>query len=417
MDRQKDVVIIGAGIVGVCTAYYLLERGRQVTILDQSDTCSGSSYGNAGAISPSHAIPLAAPGAVESALKWMFSPESPFYLKPRFDPELLSWFWRFWRACDASRVREVLPFLRDIERESLRLYASLVEKEKLDCDFRQEGALYLFDTAAGFAHGVKDARLLQENGIELEVLERQAVRDFEPLARPYASGGIRIMESAHLDPARFVRGLAEAVKVRGGEILSHTEAIEMRKEGRGIRAIRTTRGVLHPAQVVLAAGAHSSRIARGLGVRLPIEAAKGYSVSVRKGGACLRVPTLLKEARVYVTPFEDRIRYAGTFELDGLNMTIDRRRLDALAKAVNRYLTGFEGLEEIEVWRGLRPMTPDAIPILGKSAAADNLYYATGHGMVGVGLGAVSGKIVADLVAGLQPGFDLRFLAPERFGV
>jgi D-amino-acid dehydrogenase len=416
MKRQEDVVIIGAGIVGVCTAYFLLEQGRGVAVLDQGDVCSGSSYGNAGAISPSHAIPLAAPGAVKSALKWMFNPESPFYLKPRFDPELFSWFWRFWRACDASRVREVLPFLRDLERESLKLFASLVEKERLECDFRQKGALYLFNSAAGYAHGVKEAQLLQEYGIGLEILDGPAVREFEPMARPSIHGGIRLKEDAHLDPARFVRGLAEAVKAKGGDIHPYTEAVELRTEGRQVRWIRTTRGTVRPAHVVLAAGAHSSRIARDLGVRLPIEAAKGYSVMVKRGEACPKLPTLLKEARVYVTPLGDRIRFAGTFELAGANMAIARRRLDALAKAVDRYLSGFGGLEEVEVWRGLRPMTPDAMPILGKAAAADNLTYATGHGMVGVGLGAVSGKIAADLAAGQPPPFDLRLLAPSRFG-
>ena len=416
MKRQEDVVIIGAGIVGICAAYYLLERGRKVAILDQGDVCSGSSYGNAGAISPSHAIPLAAPGAVKSALKWMFNPQSPFYLKPRFDPELFSWFWRFWRACDAKRAREVLPFLRDLERESLRLYASLVEKERLDCDFRQKGALYLFNSASGYAHGVQDARLLEENGIELEILDGPAVRRFEPAARPNTYGGIRLKEDAHLDPARFVRSLAEIIRAKGGEIHPHTEVVQMQKVGRDIREIRTTQGVFLPAQIVLAAGAHSPRIVRELGVRLPIEAAKGYSVMVRKRDSSPQLPTLLKEARVYVTPFGDRLRFAGTFELAGVNMAIDRRRLDALGKAVNQYLTGFENLEEVEIWRGLRPMTPDAVPIIGKSAAVGNLHFATGHGMVGIGLGAVSGKIVADLVAGQKPQFDLRFVDPKRFG-
>jgi D-amino-acid dehydrogenase len=416
MKRHVDVVIIGAGIVGVCTAYYLLERGRKVAILDRGDICSGSSYGNAGAISPSHAIPLASPGAVKSALKWMFKPESPFYLRPRLDRELLAWFWRFWRSCDAGRVREVLPFLRDFERESLKLYASLVAKEKLDCDFRQKGALYLFDSAAGFAHGAKDAQLLLENGIELEILDGPAVQEFEPAARPNACGGIHFKEDAHLDPARFVRSLAEVVRAKGGEIYSHTETVQMQKVGHDVRSIRTTQGVFQPEQIVLAAGAHSSLIVRELGIRLPIEAAKGYSVMVKRRQACPRLPTLLKEARVYVTPYGDRIRFAGTFELVGVNMAIDRRRLDAVATAVNRYLTGFEDLEELEVWRGLRPMTPDAMPILGRSATVDNLWYATGHGMVGVGLGAISGRVVADLVVGCKPTFDLRFVEPKRFG-
>jgi D-amino-acid dehydrogenase len=408
------IVIVGGGVVGVCSAYYLARRGLSVTLVEKGEIAAGSSYGNAGLIVPSHSVPLAAPGVLRQGLRWMLDAESPFYIQPRPSRALVRWLLRFRRACTADHVRRSIPVIRDLSRASLDLYRELAALPGLDFGFRQDGVLAVFRTAAGLQHGRQEAAVLEGAGIAAKVLDAESARALEPALRADLAGGVHFPDDAHLTPDRFVRGLARVADGLGAHVLTHTEVLGFTRRGGRIASVETTRGDLAADQVVLAAGSWSGHVAAGLGLDLPIEAAKGYSVTSELPPSGPRIPLLLGESRVAVTPMGDTLRFAGTLELAGLDLTINRRRVAAIRRAVPLYLSEQPYVLR-EIWRGLRPCSPDGLPYLGRSARHENLIVATGHAMIGVSLGPVTGALVAQLAAGEVPMLDLGPLRPERF--
>lgn len=417
--NDARVVVIGGGVVGVCAAYDLARRGVAVTLVERGDIAAGSSYGNAGLIVPSHSVPLAAPGALWRGLKWMLNPESPFYIKPRLDPALISWLWRFGAACTAAHVRRAMPVIRDLSVASLALFKELAAIPDLDFGFRQDGLLMVFRTEAGLADGRHEAHMLAETGIVARVLDGPAARDLEPALSRDVAGVVHFPDDAHLTPDRFVRGLARVVEGMGVEVRTGTEVLGCVTSGRRVIALETTRGTLPCGEVVLAAGSWSPEIGRALGLSLPIQPAKGYSVTYEMPRNGPRIPMLLGEARCGVTPMRTPggqiLRFAGTLELAGLDLSINRRRVEAIRRAAPQYLVWDQEPPLIEIWRGLRPCTPDGLPFIGRPRAWDNVILATGHAMIGVSLGPVTGKLVAQLVARERPMLDLAPLDPDRF--
>ena len=416
MSDQKDVVIIGAGVVGICTAYYLLKRGRRVTVLDREGVCAGSSYGNGGLIVPSHSVPLAAPGAVVQGLKWMFSPESPFYIKPRPDLALISWLWRFSRAATKRRMHDSIPVLRDFTHASAVLHEELNASEELDCHYERKGTLSLFRTAPAFEDAVKETQLLEEFDMRPRTLDGDSVRELEPLARKDVIGGVYHEDDAHMNPADFVRALATRVESLGGVIEPGADVTGFERSGGRIAAVHTTLGDYVTEQVVLAAGSWSPGIASGLGLKLPVQAGKGYSVTFSRPKVMPKLPVALGEARLGVTPMGPAVRLAGTLEFSGLNLTVKPRRVSAIRRAPAEYLDGFGAEDDGEVWCGMRPCTPDGLPIIGSPAGLSNLVVATGHAMIGVTLGPATGKLVAQLIGGEDTLVAPAPFSPRRFG-
>jgi D-amino-acid dehydrogenase len=415
MKRSVDVLIIGGGVIGVCAAYYLLQQGRSITLLDKDGICAGSSYGNGGLVVPSHALPLAMPGVIGQALKWLFDPASPFYIKPRPDPALWDWLWRFRAASNPAAARSAMLALLALNRASLELFCELARHAGLDFGFEQRGGLYLFTSQAGLRKGIHEAELLHGYGIEVAIFDAAAVRQLAPAIRPAVVGGIYYCEDAHLIPNRFVHGLAELVRRQGGELCAASEVIACETSGSHVAKVVTTRGDYFPNQVVLATGAWSPLLARSLGLRLPVQPAKGYSITIPRPPDTPDIPLHLAERKVGVTPMGAMLRFAGTLELAGLDLSINRRRVDAIYQAAQEYLRFEPETDAIEIWRGLRPLTPDTLPIIGRSSRIENLIVATGHGMLGVSMGPITGKLVAQLVTGEQPDLDLFPLTVERF--
>jgi D-amino-acid dehydrogenase len=410
------VVVIGGGVVGVSSAYYLAREGSEVTLVDRGEVCAGSSYGNAGLIVPSHVVPLAAPGVWWQGLKWMLNAESPFYIKPRLDRELARWLWRFRSACSPARMRRAMPLLRRLSVESLALYRELAEKGGFDFGFRQSGSMTVFFTPEGLAHGRDEARLLGQAGVTVEVLDGPAARAAEPALKPGVVGALLCPEDALLVPDRFVKGLAQLAASLGVRVATGSEVIGFRRAGDRITGVETTRGPLEADTVVLAAGAWSPEIGRVLGIHVPIQPAKGYSLTYRRPARGPAIPLLPAEGRFSVTPMGEFLRFGGTLELAGMDLSVNQRRVEALRRNALRCIEGAEALELLEIWRGLRPCTPDGLPLVGRSRRFENLVLAAGHAMVGMSLGPVTGQLVARLVAGVAPAPDLRLLDPDRFG-
>ncbi len=412
MSLKTDVLILGGGVIGVSAAHFLASRGKTVAVLDRGEIGAGCSSGNAGLVVPSHSIPMAQPGMIAKGMRWMFHADSPFYIRFRWERALFSWLLKFRAACREDRMRRAIPLLRDLSLESVRLYDTLRD---IPCHYERKGPLLAYRTPEGFEEGRQEGQLLSEFGLASETLEGAAAHARVPALREIVHGAIHYPGDASFDPGLFVQGLAAKARAGGARFFPRTEATGFQVSGRRISAVRTPAGDFAADEVILATGSWSPGVARDLGLSIPIQPAKGYSITMTAPAAPPTIPLLLMESKIAVTPMGPRLRLAGTLELAGLDFSINEKRVEAIRRGARDWLTGLEGLPELEVWRGLRPCTPDGLPILGRPAAFDNLILATGHAMVGMSLGPVTGQLVAQIATRETPTFDLSLLHPDRF--
>ena len=417
MIRETETLVIGGGAVGICCAYYLHALGKNVAVVEKADMCAGSSYANAGLIVPSYSMPLAAPGVISQGLKWMLNPESPFYMKPRFNVEFLSWLWKFRGACNENNVRKALPVLNGLLSAGLDLFDDLAALEELNFGLEKNGILEIFNTGTGFEKGVEDTRRLEEYGVEHKILKNDEFKQYTQGMRTTAVGGIFFPGDAHIVPDQFVCQLARHLENKGVSLLTSTEVLGFETSGRKVTTVKTTRGDISAEEVVLAGGSWSSEMARELQVKVLMAPAKGYSVTYKRPPGFPSLPITMAEAKVVLTPTSDWLRIAGTLELAGFDLSINTRRLYAILKAVSAYFPDIDtdALELVEIWRGLRPCSPDGLPYIGRPRRYDNLIISTGHGMLGVSLAPITGKIVAQLASHQRPDMDIEALRIERF--
>lgn len=392
MDSQQDVVIIGGGVIGVCSAYYLAQKGIQVTLIEKGEIASGCSYGNGGLIVPSHCVPLASPGALGNGLRWLLDSDSPFYIRPRFDMDLFRWLIRFALASHHGQMLRALPIMRDLLFASRALYEELAEHAGFDFGFEGNGSLWVCLSKERLEHEKEETHLFEELGIPLKLMDQSKVHDLEPALLPQVFGGIHYPRDGHIHPARFVTGLAEKAQDFGAQLWTKTEALGFESSQGKITKIHTTRGDISPKQVVLATGSWSPEVARDLRLQIPIQAAKGYSITLENPSRSPKIPLSFGEARVVVNPLGNSLRLAGTLELAGMDFSINARRVDAMHKAASEYLPGLREAKIIEIWRGLRPCTPDGLPIIGRSRAFDNLIVTAGHACWGCRWGRSRGS-------------------------
>ncbi len=424
----KRVIVVGGGVIGLCSAYYLARAGIEVVLLERGNIGSGASSGNAGVIAPGHG-PMTRPGRVFQALKWMGDPTSPLYLPWRWDPSLWSWLLRFNSFCTEKHVRRSMEVLGPLGHLGRRLFDELVQEESLDCGFNAAGYYDIFRTRKGFEGARPEISLQQRFGYDTRAVPGPALEDMEPALRPGVAGGVFFPESATLDPGRFLVELARALTDRGTEIKTGTTVTDLIAPGGKVGGVSLEDGdVVEGDVVVLATGAYSLDLARKAGLKLPIQPAKGYHRDLPAGGVGVRKPSLtvmLGERYVFCTPMGEFLRLAGTLELSGLNHTIIPARLENLEDSASRYLSGLEGARPRDDWVGLRPVTHDGLPVLGPAPGLNGLFVANGHAMLGLTLGPITGKIVADwIVAGTppivtagagEPPVDLAALSPDRF--
>jgi D-amino-acid dehydrogenase len=415
MKRDMDVLVIGGGAIGVCSAYYLARQGLRVSVVEKGEIASGCSGANAGLIVPSHSIPLASPGALRKGLKGMLKPDSPFYIRPRFDPLLFSWLVQFRRASKQDQMHLGIRILRDLNYASLELFQDLIESESLSCNYQQNGWLLVYKTKKGFQDAAEEARLLKSYDIKLKIMNIDETLEIQPTLHPDISGSVYFPDDAHLDPTKFAKALAERLKELDVTFHTQTEVLEFEISSDRIITVRTVRGDFQPGQVVLAAGAWSRGIVNNLDFGLPLQPAKGYSITLKRPESCPGVPLYLSEAKVVVTPLEGNLRFAGTLEMGGMDLSINNRRVSAIMRAARDYLRQEETMETIDVRAGLRPCTPDGLPVIDRVPGYKNLIMATGHGMLGITLAPVTGKLVSQLICDQTPDMDLTPLQVTRF--
>jgi D-amino-acid dehydrogenase len=410
-------LIIGGGVIGLCTAFYCAERGMRVTLVERNgERRDGCSYGNTGMVVPSHFVPLAAPGMVALALKWMWNPASPFYIRPRVSGELAAWGLRFWRAANSAHVQRAAPLLCRLHMESRALYEKLAAGRN-DFHFEKRGVLVLCRTEHALeeeAALVDQARAL---GLNAQVLDAKAAAALEPDVRIDVAGAVHIAEDCNVEPRVLMDALQARCAAAGVEFRWNTEAAGWRMAGGKIRGLSTSAGELEADEFVLGAGSWSPPLARSLGLRLPMQAGKGYSLTLERPRRSPRACAVLSEARVSVSPMNGTLRFGGTMELAGLDESINPIRVRGIIDAVQRYFPDFraQDFEGIQPWRGLRPCTPDGLPYVGRTARAPNLVVATGHAMMGVSLGPVTGRVVAGILDDEQSPIDANLLSPDRY--
>lgn len=412
---EPDVLIIGGGVIGISAAYFLAGEGINVAVIDKGELGSGSSYGNAGLICPCHSTPIAGPGVLTQGLQWLLDGESPFYIKPRLDRELLSWLWQFRSYCNQEAHDQAVPILRDYQRASLALYQEIIEREQLACYFSTNGGLTLYLSEKAFAHGRKEAETMQRFGLKMSALDAESARALEPAVHPDVVGALNLEEDAFITPHLFVQGLAQAAAERGAVLLPQTEVLEFTMKNGRISTVHTTRGPFQPRQVILAAGAWSAQIGRGLGLKLPLQPAKGYSVTVESPQNAPRKYLYLEEARIGVTPMGPWLRYAGTLELAGFDFRINKRRVMAILRAARSYLALPGDPPVVEIWRGMRPCLPDGLPVIGRARQPDNLLLGSGHSTLGLSMGPITGLILAEVTQGKRPSLPIQPFRLERF--
>lgn len=415
---KESVVILGQGVIGLCSAYFAARRGLEVTVIDRGPLGQqGCSYGNAGMIVPSHFVPLAAPGMVALGLKWMWNPESPFYIKPRLDADLAGWALKFWKAATPAHVQRSAPLLRDLHLASRSCYEELSALPEMDFGLVRKGLLMLCRTEQTLEEEGHTAGEAVRLGVPAEVLDATRTAALDPGIRMQVAGSVYFPKDCHLSPGRLMDSLRGACQGMGVRFLPETECTGWVRQGGKLQAVQTSQGDVPGGQFVLAGGSWSAETLRPLGLKLPLQAGKGYSLTLPQPRQLPEICAILTEARVAVTPMGSSLRFGGTMELAGLHTRINPRRVRGIIRSVPDYYPDFreEDFAGIEPWCGLRPCPPDGMPYLGRTAAASNLILATGHGMMGLSLGPVTGQIVSRLLSGESPGYDLSLLSPDRY--
>ncbi|MEJ0029299.1 MAG: FAD-dependent oxidoreductase [Bacteroidota bacterium] len=407
--------IIGGGIVGLSCAYFLTQSGHRVTIIDQGNLADGCSFGNAGMIVPSHFIPLAAPGMISKGIRWMFNSKSPFYVKPRLDFDLLKWGYEFYKHSNDAHVKRSASVLKHCNVHSREIYSDWTKKLPLDFEYHLRGLMMLYQTKETEKEETETAHMANDLGIEARVLSKEEVQQFEPDVKVNVRGGVYFPGDAHLTPQKVIRALIEYLKSAGVDFVLNAEVSEVNLKARRIESLRAGGKDLAFDEYVLAAGSWSGEVAKRFGLKLPMQAGKGYSFTVTDISKNVRIPSLLLESRVAVTPMGNSLRFGGTMEIGGINHDINPNRVRGIVEAIPKYYPEMRVEYPSKIWHGLRPCSPDGLPYIGRSVSAENLIIATGHSMMGMSMGPATGEIVSDLVNGEKPNVDIDLFKPDRY--
>lgn len=416
-NDAKRVVIIGGGVIGWCSAYYCARRGHRVTVIERGGD-GGCSFGNAGMIVPSHFVPLAAPGMVALGLKWMWNPESPFWIKPRLSLDLLDWGVRFWRAANDRHVKASSMVLRDMHLASRACFEELADACGNEFGLVKKGLLMLCKTEHALEEEAKTGTAANALGVPAEVLDAKQIAALDPAVTMDVRGGVYFPKDCHLSPAAFMRSLRAMAERLGVE---HRTGIDVTggrlvMNGNHIAGVKCGDDVIEADECVIATGAWSPALAAALGLRLPMQAGKGYSLTLPAPPQLPQLCSILTEARVAVTPMGATLRVGGTMEIAGNDTSINPRRVNGIVKAMPAYFPEFrvEDFAGVKPWVGLRPCSPDGLPYLGRSPRHENVIIATGHAMMGLSLGPVSGRLVSEIASGDKTSIDLTMLAVGR---
>ena len=416
-DERREIVVVGGGPVGACAAQALAAAGAAVTLLERESEVAPAACGahaNCGLVNPSHCVPLASPGALGQGMKWLLDSDSPFYIAPRPSPALVRWLWMFRAASTAERVDAAMPVMRALHVASAELHDELAKDGGDSWLYHRNGIIQVYEEESYFDEALEELELLRRVGVRAEAIPAAEAQAEFPGISGRLCGALRFPEDAHLDPALFTRAMAARAERDGAEMRTGAEVFALEPDAAGVRVV-TTAGDFLAEQVVLAAGAWTPFLSAALGLPLPIEPAKGYSVDVDRPADFPEMALYLGDAWTVLTPLGDRLRLGSSLELAGWDMRIRRNRVRRLRVAGERVMGIPADGPVLQVWRGPRPVTPDGLPVVGRVPRRERVIVASGHCMLGLSLGPVTGKLVAELAGGRRPSLDLGPLSPTRF--
>ena len=414
-NHRSDVLIIGAGVIGMSCAYELSKRGISVTVVDKSEPGFGCSYGNAGWITPCFALPLPMPGMMGKILKWLADPVSPVYIKPEPSLLLLKWLLRFIRSMNQETATRSISALTEISKYSLNEYSKLEAELDLFIGYSQKGLLMVSQTDEGLKDAIREMELVARHGISGKFLSEADVKALEPALTGPLKGGVYFPDEAHAEPLAVVRAFTEGAVRNGVKILAGVEVFDFKTENGKIKSVKTTQGEFEADQFVLATGAWSTALSGKLSLDIPILGGKGYALIVKPFSPAPKLPIMILDKKIAITPRENTVRLAGTLELVNQDFSINSRRVEAILRGSQECMNIPRDVEVLEVWRGLRPCTPDGVPIIGYSKHFENLLITAGHQMLGLQSAPGSARLACDLLTKAKPTFDPSPFRATRF--
>lgn len=415
-NNKGTALVVGAGIAGLCTAYYLQKDGWQVSVLDKEDGRNNCSIGNAGMIVPSHFTPLAAPGIVAQGIRWMLDSKSPFYVRPSLNPDLITWGLKFLKHANEKHVNKNAEAIRDLNLYSSQLYDELKGEVDFDFELRQNGIMMLYKSKAAEHEERELAERAQSLGLDVVAYDRAGIQTLEPNLRLDAEGGILYKCDGILSPSKLMFGLTDYLKSVGVRFEFQTAVEGFHVSGNKVSAVKTNKGTFKADEIVVTGGASLPKIVKGLGLKTPLMPGKGYSFMVEpEGETAMEHAALLVEARVAVTPMNGQIRFSGTMELGPANDRIYPNRVKGIVESIPKYFPDLNVSYPEQIWYGYRPCSPDGLPYLGRCASYQNVSLAGGAGMMGLSLGPAFGKTIADVLAGSTPKTNIEGFRTDRF--
>jgi D-amino-acid dehydrogenase len=417
-NKRMKVVIIGGGIIGLSSAYYLQESGHDVTVIDKTDMTGNCSYGNAGYVCPSHFIPLATPGIVKQGLKWMWNSKSPFYVQPRLSWSLIDWGMKFMRSATPEKVESAAVPLRDIAILSQKLYEDWTKLPQFKFAYEHKGLLEIFQTAAGEQHSRHMVEKAHSLGLtDTALLDYNQLQELEPQTKINAIGAVWFKCDAHLYPNKLMQQLLADLKQKGVKLVTNEEVNKFEHTIGNITKVITSKTAYDAEHVVVASGSWSRELAEKMQVKIPLVPGRGYSVTLEDSPYKINYPAVLVEGRAALTPMDgNKIRFGGTMEITSTQTPPRMNRVEGLLQAVQRFYPEFKvpvpTLDKI--WYGYRPCSADGLPYIGKTKKWKNVVIATGHAMLGLSLGAGTGKLVSEIVNEEKLSMDTTPFDPNR---